>query len=260
MNRPVILAVSFGTSFNSSRSITIGAIESTLSEAFPEYEVRRAFTSNIIRKILKNREGIVIDSVPEALEKLAEEGVRNVYIMPTHIMEGEEYDLKIVKAAEEYRSRFDKLSVGHALLTKPADLEALIDILDEITSEYRNEDTARVFMGHGSEHQANSVYSKLQSMIGARGIKDMFIGTVEASPTLDDVLESVKKSGAEKVVLTPLMMVAGDHATNDMAGDEDGSWKNVFEKAGFDVTCRITGLGSEYRIQKMIAEHCSEML
>ena len=259
MSRPVILVTSFGTSYSSSRSITIGAIESTLAESFPDFEVRRAFTSNIIRKILKNRDGIIIDSVPEALEKLANEGVRRVYIMPTHVMEGEEYYVKIVGEAKAFKDRFDVIEVGHALLTKEADFEELIDVLDGITAGFKGEKTARVFMGHGTDHEANSVYAKLQRLVEARGINDMYIGTVEATPTLEDTLESVKKSGAKKVVLSPLMMVAGDHATNDMAADEEGSWKNAFEKAGLEVVCRITGLGSEYGIQKMIARHCREM-
>lgn len=257
--RPVILVTSFGTSYPSSRSITIGAIESTIAETFPGFEVRRAFTSNIIRKILKERDGIVIDSVPQALEKLAAEGVREVYIMPTHVMEGEEYDVKIAGEAEKFKGRFDTIKVGHALLTKDADLMALIDAVDEATAEFKDGSTARVFMGHGTEHEANSVYAKLQSFIKERGIKDMFIGTVEATPTLEDTIQSVKKSGAKRVVLSPLMMVAGDHAVNDMAGDDDDSWKSAFKKAGFEVVCRVTGLGSLYGIQKMIAEHCREM-
>ena len=258
--RPVILVTSFGTSYSSSRSITIGAIESTIAESFPGYEVRRAFTSNNIRRILRERDGIEIDGVPQALEKLAEEGVKDVMIMPTHMLEGDEYDNKIVKAAEAYKDRFDSLKVGHALLTNDEDYNMLIDILRQSAEARDAAKTALVFMGHGTEHRANEGYAKLQRMIEARGIRNMFIGTVEATPTVEDIVQMVKKSGAEEVILSPLMIVAGDHATNDMAGDDPDSWKSIFESAGFTARCRITGLGSVYGIQKMIAAHCKELI
>ena len=222
--RPVILVTSFGTTYENTRSVTIGAIESSIAERFPEYEVRRAFTSNNIRRILLERDGIKIDSVPEALEKLAAEGVKQVIIMPTHMLEGDEYDKKIVNSAKDF------------------------------------EDTARVFMGHGTEHSANEGYAKLQQTIESKGYKNMFIGTVEAEPTLEDMVKIVKERGYKKVLLSPLMIVAGDHATNDMAGDDDDSWKSTFEKAGCKVTCRVAGLGSDWRIQRMIAYHCKQAI
>ena len=259
-NRPVILVTSFGTSFESSRSITIGAIESVLAERFPEYEVRRAFTSNIIRRILLERDKISVDGVPQALEKLAAEGVKKVVVMPTHIMEGEEYENKIVKVVKEYEGRFDVIRIGRALLTNTRDLRHLAVILDQATAEFKAPGTARVFMGHGTDHNANEAYAKLQQMITDRGMNDMFIGTVEAAPTLEDMVKIVKDGGFDSVVLSPLMIVAGDHAHNDMAGDQEDSWKNVFEKAGIKATCRITGLGSDWRVQRMIAYHCKEAI
>ncbi len=258
--RPVILVASFGTTFNSSRSITIGAIESTLAETFPDHEIRRAFTSNNIRRILRERDGINVDGIPQALEKLAEEGVKDVVIMPTHMMEGDEYNNKIAAEAEKFKARFESLKVGHALLTTDADYDLLIDILRRTADARDAAATALVFMGHGTGHSANEAYSRLQRTINARGIKNMFIGTVEATPTVEDVVEMVRKSGAKEVILSPLMIVAGDHATNDMAGDDPDSWKSIFEKAGFAVRCRITGLGSIYGIQKMIADHCRETM
>ena len=182
--RPVILAVSFGTTYESTRSITIGAIESALAERFPEYEVRRAFTSNNIRRILKERDGIIIDSVPDALEKLAAEGVKKICLMPTHMLEGDEYCNKIVTAAEAFKDRFETLSIGHALLTDDLDYRHMAAILDDATSAYNAPGTVRIFMGHGTEHAANEGYAKLQAAIEDRGIDDMFIGTVEAHPTL----------------------------------------------------------------------------
>jgi len=253
-----IILASFGTSYNSSRSITIGAIESTFAESFPGYDIRRAFTSGMIINKLKKRDGIVIDTVSEALSKLSEEGFKEVIIQPTTIIEGQEYDL-ICEAAEEFRGRFKSLLTGHSLLSCEADYERLINILDEITASEASEDTARVFMGHGTEHGANSVYAKLQETADELGIKNFFIGTVEAEPDVNDVLKAAKACGAKRAVLSPLMIVAGDHAVNDMAGDEEDSWKSIFEAAGFTTVCRVKGLGGEYQIQQMIADHCRKM-
>ena len=257
--KQAILVVSFGTSFNSSRSITIGAIESTLAECFPEYTIRRAFTSKIIKAKLLKRDGIAIDNVEEALEKLSEDGFKRVYIQPTHIMEGEEYDLT-VEAAKPYMDKFEVLRVGHALLTEDRDLDTLVDALDEATKKESDEETARVFMGHGTEHNANAVYTKLQKKAEEKGFNDLFIGTVEATPSLDDIAEMVKKSGHKKIVLSPMMIVAGDHANNDMAGDDEDSWKSRFQRDGLEVRCRIRGLGNEYEIQKMIAKKCKDLI
>ena len=258
--RPVILAVSFGTSFEDTRSITIGAIESALAERNPGYEVRRAFTSNIIRKKLLERDGIKTDSVPEALEKLAAEGVKQVIIMPTHMLEGDEYHKKIAGPAKAFEGRIEDLRVGHALLTCDMDFRHMAVILDRITAPLADAETARVFMGHGTEHSANEGYAKLHKTIESKGITNMFIGTVEAEPTLEDMVRIVKEHGFKKVLLSPLMIVAGDHATNDMAGDGEDSWKSTFEKAGFKVTCRVAGLGSDWRIQRMIAYHCKKAM
>ena len=247
--RPVILVTSFGTSFESSRSITIGAIVSFLQ-----------LSRNFNRRILLERDKISVDGVPQALEKLAAEGVKQVVVMPTHIMEGEEYENKIVKVVKEYEGRFDDIRIGRALLTNTRDLRHLAVILDQATAEFKAPGTARVFMGHGTDHKANEAYAKLQQMITDRGMNDMFIGTVEAAPTLEDMVKIVKDSGFSSAVLSPLMIVAGDHANNDMAGDQEDSWKNVFEKAGIKATCRITGLGSDWRVQRMIAYHCKEAI
>ena len=259
-SRPVILVTSFGTTYENTRSVTIGAIESAIAERFPEYEVRRAFTSNNIRRILLERDGIKTDSVPEALEKLAAEGVKQVIIMPTHMLEGDEYDKKIVNAAKDFEGRISDIRVGRALLTEETDFRHMAVILDQITSPLADVDTARVFMGHGTEHKANEGYAKLQQTIESKGYKNMFIGTVEAEPTLEDMVKIVKERGYKKVLLSPLMIVAGDHATNDMAGDDDDSWKSTFEKAGCKVTCRVAGLGSDWRIQRMIAYHCKQAI
>ena len=252
--KPVILTVSFGTSYNDSREITIGAVEKAIAEANPDYEVRRAFTAQTIIDILKERDNIQTDNIEEALDRLVSDGVKEIVVQPTHIMNGYEYD-DTVAAVEEYRDKFDKVSFGLPLLSSDKDYTDVAGILTSITSEYNAEDTAIVFMGHGTEHEANAVYTKLQDTLSGMGADNYFIGTVEATPSLDDVLGAVKAGGYKKVVLQPLMVVSGDHANNDMAGDEEDSWKSVFEKEGFEVECVLRGLGEFPEIRNIYADH-----
>lgn len=253
--KPVILAVSFGTSYNESRELTIGAVEEALQEAFPDYEVRRAFTAQTIIDILKEREGLEIDNVTQAMARLVLDGVKEVIIQPTHVMPGMEYDDVIAETAV-YAKQFDRFRVGEPLLTVDADYENLIAALAEETRAYNQEDTAVVFMGHGTEHEANAVYAKLQEKLTDAGYANYFIGTVEATPSLEDVVAQVKESGAKKAVLLPLMIVAGDHATNDMAGDEEDSWKTAFQNAGLQVECVLKGMGQYPGVRQMIVDHC----
>lgn len=257
--KPVILAVSFGTSYNESRDLTIGAVEKALGEAFPGWEVRRAFTSQIIIDILAEREGLKIDNVTQAMARLVLDGVKEVIVQPTHVVPGMEYDEVIAETAL-YAGKFDFFRVGAPLLTVDADYENLIAVLAEETKEYNRADTALVFMGHGTEHAANGVYVKLQEKLNDAGYGNFFIGTVEATPDLNDVLAMVRKSDAERVVLLPLMIVAGDHANNDMAGDEEDSWKTAFESAGYRVECVLKGMGQYPGVRKMIVDHCREAL
>ena len=254
--KPVLLVVSFGTSYNDSREITIGAIEKALETANPDYEVRRAFTSQIIIDKLKKRDNIEIDNVTEAMERLVADGVKEVVVQPTHVMSGFEYD-DVAEEVKKYADKFDSLKIGKTLLTTDEDYDALIEALKAETAEYNKEGTAIVYMGHGTEHNANDTYRKLQEKAKAAGLDNYFIGTVEAEPSLEDVIEMAKTYGAKKVVLLPLMIVAGDHANNDMAGDEDDSWKTAFEKAGFEVECVLKGLGQYTGVQKMIVDHAA---
>ena len=254
--KPVLLVVSFGTSYNDSREITIGAIEKALETANPDYEVRRAFTSQIIIDKLKKRDNIEIDNVTEAMERLVADGVKEVVVQPTHVMSGFEYD-DVAEEVKKYADKFDSLKIGKTLLTTDEDYDALIEALKAETAEYNKEGTAIVYMGHGTEHNANDTYRKLQEKVKAAGLDNYFIGTVEAEPSLEDVIEMAKTYGAKKVVLLPLMIVAGDHANNDMAGDEDDSWKTAFEKAGFEVECVLKGLGQYTGVQKMIVDHAA---
>ncbi len=257
--KPVLLTVSFGTSYNDSRDVTIGAIEKALAKAYPEYDVRRAFTSQIIIDKLKKRDKIEIDNVKEAMERMVKDGVKDVVIQPTHIMEGFEYD-DVVTEVKEYADKFDTIRFGKNLLSEDKDYDRLIEVLEKETEQYKKEGMARVFMGHGTAHQSNDTYAKLQKKIDEKGIKDIFVGTVEATPTCADVIELAKKGGFKKAALMPLMIVAGDHANNDMAGDDDDSWKSQFTKAGFATECVIKGLGQYEGIQQMIVDHAKETM
>ncbi len=259
--KQAILMVSFGTSYNESRNCTIGAIESAVAERYPDYEIKRAFTSRIIINKLKKRDGIVIDTVEEALEKLKAQGVENVIVQPTHMMPGYEFD-QLAAAANAYRSSFEKMAIGRPLLFDKNDMEAvaqiLIDITKKYTKQYSDGNTAIVFMGHGTEHHANEVYHEMQKVL-SRKAKHYYIGTVEAIPTVADVIELAKKEGCKRAILQPLMVVAGDHANNDMAGDEADSWKSQFQAAGIEPTCIVKGLGEFDLIQKLYISHIQDV-
>ena len=249
-----ILVVSFGTSYNDSRDLTIGAIEGAIEKAFPDYDVRRAFTSQIIIDKLEERDGLEIDNVEEALDRAVEDGVKTLVVQPTHLMDGLEYN-DVVDEIAEYADQFEKVVVGEPLLTSDEDFKNVAKAITEATAEYDNGENAICFMGHGTEAESNEIYAKLQDVLTEEGYENYFIGTVEAEPTLEDVLNQVKEGEYKKVVLEPLMVVAGDHANNDMAGDEEGSWKSEFESAGYEVECLIKGLGEIDAIQQMYVAH-----
>ena len=257
--KPVLLAVSFGSSFNETREANIDAIEADLQAAYPEYEVRRAFTSQIVIDILEEREGMEIDNVTEAMDRLVADGVKEVVVQPTHVMPGFEYDDVMAEIAD-YADKFDSMKVGNALLTSDEDYDAVVAALLEETAAYNAEGTALVFMGHGTHHEANETYTRLQKRLHAAGATNYFIGTVEGAPLVDEVLTAVQATDATKVVLLPLMIVAGDHANNDMAGDEEGSWKDVFTKAGYEVECVLKGLGEYAGIRALQVKHAGEAI
>lgn len=250
----VILAVSFGTSYNDNRDLSIGGVEDAIQAAYPDWEVRRAFTAQTVIDILDERDSIDTDNVTEAMEKLVADGVKNVIIQPTHVMNGAEYD-DVIEEIAPYADKFEGFAVGAPLLTAIEDYEAVVDALMADSEYVGSEDTAVVYMGHGTHHFANSAYSQMQLMLQAEGYENVFIGTVEGFPTLENVLANVTAYGASKVVLYPFMVVAGDHATNDMAGDEEDSWKTAFADAGFEVECVLEGLGQNEAIQQIYVEH-----
>ncbi|MCR5843298.1 MAG: sirohydrochlorin cobaltochelatase [Oscillospiraceae bacterium] len=254
-----LLVVSFGTSFNDSRRLTVGAIEKALQEAYPDWSVRRAFTSQIIIDHLAKRDGEIIDNVHDALERAIRNGVKILVVQPTHLMDGFEYnDLKKELAA--YADAFDRIVLGDALLTIDRDFDMVAEAIVEATAAYDDGETAVCFMGHGTEAASNSVYAKMQTVLSEAGCEHYYIGTVEAEPSVEDVLESVRAGSYKRVVLRPLMIVAGDHANNDMAGDEADSWKSVFEAAGYEVSCVVEGLGQLPAIRQLIVEHAGEAM
>lgn len=253
-NFTAILAVSFGTSYNDSRDVTIGAIEKAIAGAFPEYEVRRAFTSQIIIDILRERDSLEIDNVQQALDRAAADGIKELIVQPTHLMNGLEYQ-DIVETLADYADRFDKILLAAPLLTSDADFKAVIQAIAKDTASYDDGDTAICFMGHGTEAKANAVYDKMQEMLVQAGYENYYIGTVEAVPTLDDVVRMLKEKPYKKALLQPLMVVAGDHANNDMAGEEEDSWKTILENEGYEVACVLKGLGQIEAIQDIYVEH-----
>ncbi|MCI8512173.1 MAG: sirohydrochlorin cobaltochelatase [Lachnospiraceae bacterium] len=249
-----LLVVSFGTSYNDSRRLTVGAIEAALETAFPGYSVRRGFTSQIIIDHVKKRDRVSIDNVGEALDRAVANGVKTLVIQPTHLMDGLEY-MDLVNEAAKYSDAFERIAVGKPLLATDEDFAAVARAITAATARYDDGETAICFMGHGTEAASNAVYEKMQAVLKDGGFAHYYVGTVEAVPTLEDVLAMVQAGDYKRVVLQPLMIVAGDHANNDMAGDEEDSWKSAFEGAGYEVECVLRGLGELEEIQELFVEH-----
>ncbi len=254
-----LLVVSFGTSYNNNRRETIGAIEGALADAYPDWSVRRAFTSQIIIDHVKSRDGEVIDNVGEALDRAVSNGVRTLVVQPTHLMDGLEYN-DLVNEIAQYSDAFEHVCIGAPLLSTDEDFQAVANAVVEATKQYDDGNTAICFMGHGTEAASNGIYAKMQKVLADKGMHDYFIGTVEAEPSLDDVLAAVKTGNYRRVVLRPLMVVAGDHANNDMAGDDADSWKSAFTAAGYEVECVVEGLGSVEAIQQLYVAHTKEAM
>lgn len=271
-----LLVVSFGTSYNDSRVADIKGIEDALQEAYPDWSVRRAFTAQIIINHVQARDGEVIDNMQQALDRAVENGVKNLVVQPTHLMHGAEYD-EMMEVLDSYNDKFESISVAEPMLGEVGDDATVINedkaaVAEAIanaavkdagyeTMDAAAEDgTAFVFMGHGTSHTAKVTYSQMQTQMNELGYKNVFIGTVEGEPeetACEAVIEAVKEAGYKKVVLRPLMVVAGDHAENDMAGAEEDSWKSMFEASGAfeSVDTQITGLGSLPEVQQLFVEH-----
>ena len=249
-----LLVVSFGTSFNDSRRLTIGGIEAAIAEALPEFSVRRGFTAQIIIDHVERRDGIHIDNVTEALDRAVANGVKNLVVQPTHLMHGFEYD-ELVETLGGYADAFEQVVVAEPLLTSEDDFARVGAMMVELTKDYDDGETAIVYMGHGTEHECNKVYAQMQGVLTQMGAENHYIGTVEAEPSLEDVMAAIEGKGYKRVVLRPMMVVAGDHANNDMAGDEEDSWKTILTEAGYEVVCVLEGLGQVPEIQQIYVEH-----
>lgn len=249
-----LLVLSFGTSFNDSRRLTIGAIEDQLEKSFPDYSVRRGFTANIVIDHVAKRDGEKIDDIDESLKRAVDNGVKNLVVQPTHLMNGLEYE-ELKGDIAQYSDAFDKIAIGQPLLSSDDDFSRVENAIVDWTKDYDDGETAIVFMGHGTSADSNGVYQRMQDLLTKDGHTNYFVGTVEATPSLDDVMAAVKKGNYKRVVLEPLMVVAGDHANNDMAGDDKDSWKSQFEAAGYQVECLLRGLGENETIRQIYVEH-----
>ncbi len=271
-----LLVVSFGTSFNASRAADIKGIEDALQAAYPDWSVRRAFTAQIIINHVQARDGEKIDNMQQAMDRAVANGVKNLVVQPTHLMHGAEYD-EMMEMIDSYRDKFESVAVAEPLLgevgadaavinsdkeavakaiTAAAVKDAGFDSLDAAAAEK----TAFVFMGHGTSHTAKISYSQMQTTMQTLGYDNVFIGTVEGEPeetACENVIEAVKAAGYTKVVLRPLMVVAGDHANNDMAGADDDSWLSQFKASGAfeEVDTQIAGLGEISDIQQLYIAH-----
>ena len=288
-----ILVVSFGTSFNESRIKTIGAIEDEIETNFPDYSVRRAFTSKTILRHLKERYGLDIDNTSRALWRACGCKVKKLVVQPTYMMGGFEYN-DLIQDINEYlasenimkavssRQIFSKSSVpgdalqyeanksccnikpeirtGKPLLSSDQDFEELVDAITADTRRFDDRDTAIVFMGHGTQAGADAVYTKLQEKLSGKGYSNYYIGTVEGSLTISDILKAAEPGGYKRVVLQPLMIVAGDHANNDMAGDDADSWKSIFVRAGYNVETVLKGLGEIEAVRRIFIRHVLEAI
>jgi sirohydrochlorin cobaltochelatase len=257
-NKKALLVVSFGTSYADTREKTIGASEKALAAAFPDYDLKRAFTAQTIIDILKSRDGIETDNVAGAIEKLYKEGYGEVLVQPLHVINGEEYD-GLLSDLAPYSKKFAKLIIGKPLLNGFEDYKAMVAAVSPSMPELGEHD-AVVFMGHGTPHFANSAYGLMDYTFKANGYPHVYVGTVEGYPDLESVMHFLKADGIEKVTLMPLMIVAGDHAQNDMAGDEDSSWKVILKSAGYEVDTRLVGLGEMDGIHQMYIQHAQEAL
>lgn len=271
-----LLVVSFGTSFNDSRVADISGVEKKLQEAYPDWSVRRAFTAQIIINHVQARDDEKIDNMEQALERAVSNGVKNLVVQPTHLMHGAEYD-ELVDVVNNYKDKFETVTVAEPLLGEVgSDAAAVNDdnknVAEAITAEAvktagydsldaaKEDGTAFVFMGHGTSHSAKVSYSQMAAQMSELGYENVFIGTVEGEPeetACENVINNVKEAGYKKVVLRPLMVVAGDHANNDMAGDDEDSWKSQFEASGaFDkIDTQIAGLGEIDAIQQIYVDH-----
>jgi len=253
MSKKAVVVVSYGTSYDCTREKTIGAVETAVAAAFPDRELRRAFTARMVIDILIEKNGIRIDFIENALANLVEQGFDDVVVVSTHIMNGGQYDY-VAESVRKFKDKFESISLGTALLTTRADYT---DVMNVILQEFypAEEDSALVLMGHGTVHYANATYSELQLKFWYSGYENVYVTTAEGFPTFEDTVKRMRGKSYKKVRLVPLMVVAGDHANNDLAGDSEDSLNSLMKKEGYETEPVVKGLGENAAFQQLFVRH-----
>ncbi len=254
-HQKAILVVSFGTSHRETMGKTIEQIETDIGRAYPDHRIYRAFTSKMIINILKSR-GVPVMTVKEAMDQMLQDGMNEVIVQPTHILNGIENDI-MMDEVNDCRDRFRSVKTGVPLLTSTQDYHKVIRGLMEEQPFLQSEE-ALVYMGHGTVHYSNTSYAALEYIFRDYGQEDVYVGTVEAYPALNNVIRQLRKKCYKKIKLVPFMIVSGDHALNDMAGEEEDSWKSILEKEGYEVSCSLKGLGEYKCIRDIFIEHVAK--
>lgn len=258
IKKQAVLVVSFGTSHEETRKITIDATEAYFEEQFSDYDVFRAFTSPTIIRVLNNRDNIQVNNVIEALDFIKSLKYEKVIVQSLHVINGYEYD-DMYEIVHSFKDNFEELSIGAPLLTSDDDFRKTIDALSTQFAEKEN-DEAVIFVGHGTHHKSNSVYQKLEETFKLSNYKNIFVGTIDGDSTFENTLEKLRINKIKKVILMPMLIVAGDHAKNDIAGDNDDSWKSKLTKEGFDVRLYLHGIGENVAIRDIFISHAKDAI
>lgn len=256
MGKKGILAVSFGTSYEKTRKRTIDAIEAALSDAFPDRVLYRAWTSRRILKKLEETKGIHYDTIPEAMERMKRDHVTDLLVQPTHMLDGLE-NRTMIEEIQKYQDQFTCIRIGKPMLSDETDKEALTEAVIKIFPEL-NDQNMLALMGHGSPHITEGIYESLDEQFREKGYPNICVGTVEHEPGFDGILERASRQKPQKIFLAPLMIVAGDHAQNDMAGEDEDSWKSQLERKGFQTVCVLKGLGEYPQIREIFVRHAQQ--
>lgn len=255
-----IIVTSFGTTHEDTRRLCIETTEDLIKKEFKDHLVLRAFTSRIVISRLKKNHDYLVDNPKEALEKMKSSGIKDIYLQPLLIIKGHEYDKTIRDVDEFLKENKDiKVTIGRPLLSEDKDYIRVIDALN-IDEFELGKDEGLVLMGHGSDHEADATYEKLENLMRDKGYENVFVGTVEGERTIDDIVKDLKTKGLTKTILKPFMLVAGDHAKNDMASDKEDSWKTILKKSGIEVDVRIKGLGENSDIREIFLNHLRDIV
>lgn len=251
-----VLVISMGTSYQEVEERDIRPVEQAIAEALPDYELRRAYGSSRITRKRKEKEDTCMDTIQEALEALVADGCAELIVQPTYIIQGYEYE-KLVKTLRKFQNKFTSIRLGQPLLHQTSDYKQLTDGLNRVFA-FNEHCEGFVFMGHGTGHFAHACYLELERQLQKHGFAHVWVGTLKGCPAITDIQKELKKTGCKKVILSPLMLVAGIHAQKDMAGKQEDSWKKILENSGMEVSCVLEGLGSYPFVQQMFAEHARQ--